>query len=284
MKTGFESKTEQLVKGAIDFHVHAAPDGFRPRALDFMEAAEQARAAGYAAVTIKNHEYCTAPLALYAESKIGNIRVLGGVVLNHAVGGINPEAVEAAARQGAKIVWLPTFSAKNDPAKTPMKKGLTVFKEDGGLIPGLREILEFVRDQKMILATGHLNYQEISAVVDESRKVGLKKVLVNHPFRPESPGLSLEEQKSLASRGAVLEHCAFHFLRNNNPLPMEQVVRAIREVGGEHCVLCSDMGQVDHPVPVEALKRFMAGLLAAGIKQEEIAVMARENPRRLLDD
>jgi hypothetical protein len=275
---------DDLVRGAVDFHVHAAPDGFRPRALHFMEAVEQAHTAGYAALAIKNHEYCTAPLALYAESKISNIRVLGGVVLNQAVGGFNPEAVEAAARQGAKIVWLPTFSAKNDPAKTPMKKGLTVFNDGGGLIPSLRGILEFIRDKKMILATGHLNYQEISAVVDEAGKIGLKRVLVNHPFRPESPCLSLEEQKSLASRGAILEHCAFHFLRNNHPLPMEQVVRAIREVGSQYCLLCSDMGQADHPVPVEGLKRFVAALLAAGIQPEEITVMTKENPRRFLED
>jgi hypothetical protein len=96
MTTGFESKTNKLIQGAIDLHVHASPDGFKARALNFMDAAIQAKAAGYAAVAIKNHEYCTAPLGVYAQSMVSGIQVFGGLVLNYAVGGINPYSVEGA--------------------------------------------------------------------------------------------------------------------------------------------------------------------------------------------
>lgn len=138
MTTGYESKANKLLEGAIDIYVHASPDGFKARALDFMEAAIQAKAAGYAAVAIKNHEYCTAPLGLYAQSTVSGIQVLGGLVLNYAVGGINPYSVEAAYRQGGKIIWLPTFSAKNDTAEGEMKKGLCLIKKNGELVDGLK--------------------------------------------------------------------------------------------------------------------------------------------------
>jgi hypothetical protein len=283
MKKGYENEASKLIQGAIDLHVHASPDGFKPRALDFMEAATQAKAAGYAAVAIKNHEYCTAPLGLYAQSTISGIHVCGGLVLNYAVGGINPYAVEAAHRQGGEIIWLPTFSAKNDSSDGGMKKGLCLITENGDLVDGLKEILEIIRDHRMILATGHVGYREISKVIDVANKIGLYKILINHPFRPEGPALNLDQQKSLVARGAILEHCAFHFVRKKNPLPLETLVTAIKAIGTNHCSLSSDLGQVDNPLPVGGLRLLIDCFLREGMKTKEIETMVSDNPRRLIE-
>ena len=283
MTAGFGSEADKLIQGAIDLHVHAAPDGFNPRALDFMEAAAQAKAAGYAVVAIKNHEYCTAPLGLYAQSKVAGIQVFGGLVLNYAVGGINPWAVEAANRQGGRMIWLPTFSAGNDKSGREMKKGLCLIKGNGELVDGLEEILEIVKDRGMILATGHVSYQEISKVVDVAREMGLSKILINHPFRPEGPSLNLEQQKSLSARGALLEHCAFHFVKKKNPLPLETLMEGIKSIGIKHCSLSSDLGQVGNPLPVEGLKLLITRLWAQGMKPQEIRTMLIENPQRVIE-
>ena len=43
---------------------------------------------------------------------VPGVRALGTITLNHAVGGLNATAVEVAARQGARIVWLPDCRAR----------------------------------------------------------------------------------------------------------------------------------------------------------------------------
>ena len=43
----------------------------------------------------------------------GEVRVLGALTLNASVGGMNPLAVEIAAREGARILWMPTVDAAN---------------------------------------------------------------------------------------------------------------------------------------------------------------------------
>ena len=102
----------ELMQGAIDFHIHSAPSLF-PRLVDDIEAAEGGRKMGLKAVVLKEHHGYTSDRMYFVRKLVSGIEVYGGVVLNNAVGGINPFAVEAAIDLGAKIVWFPTLSAKN---------------------------------------------------------------------------------------------------------------------------------------------------------------------------
>jgi hypothetical protein len=164
-----------------------------------------------------------------------------------------------------------------------MKKGLRLIKENGELVDGLREILEIIKDHRMILATGHVGYQEISKVMDMAKEMGLSKIIINHPFRPEGPSLSLEQQKSLIARGAILDHCAFHFIRKKNPLPIKTLLTGIMAIGSKYCSLSSDLGQVNNPLPVEGLRLLIEQLLIQGITPEEIRTKVCENSRRLIE-
>lgn len=209
-------KIAELLSGGFDFHIHAAPDGFRQRSLDFQDAARQAKQKGMGGIAIKNHDFCTAPLTQLVTGP--DVSVFGGVVLNHAVGGLNPDAVSACARLGGKFVWMPTFSAASDKSEAKVKKEVRLLSSDGMPVSFLEGLLETVRDSEMILATGHLGFREILLLVEISKRIGLRKIVVNHPFRLESPNLKIEEQLQLAAAGAVLEHCSFHFLKPGAPL------------------------------------------------------------------
>lgn len=46
------------------------------------------------AIVLKNHFDSTAPLAWVVSKVVPDLQVIGGVVLNRAIGGINPAAVE----------------------------------------------------------------------------------------------------------------------------------------------------------------------------------------------
>jgi Family of unknown function (DUF6282) len=86
-----------LLEGAVDTHVHSAPD-LVPRKLDDLEVARQARGRGMAAVVLKNHFFTTALRAALVEAQVPGIRVIGSIVLNQAMGGINPQATSRRTR------------------------------------------------------------------------------------------------------------------------------------------------------------------------------------------
>ena len=46
--------------------------------------------------------------------------------------------------------------------------------------------------------------------------------------------------------------------------------------------LGSDLGQVNNPLPIEAYKQIVDNLLDSGVKKEDIQLMIRDNPARLI--
>ena len=166
--------------GLIDLHIHTAPD-VAPRRLDDLQAARDARAAGMRAILIKSHVTCTADRAAIAESAIDGIRVFGGLALNEPVGGLNPAAVEAALRLGAKAIWMPTHDAAHSRQVKGGSGGIAVLDRDGELVPTVGPILELIRDANALLCTGHISLAESIALIRLARQMGLRKILVTHP-------------------------------------------------------------------------------------------------------
>lgn len=101
-------KEEYPLEGFIDSHIHTAPD-IKPRILNDIEAAKSAIKEKMRAIVIKSHLEPTSGRACVAHQSTG-FTVLGGVCLNHSIGGINLEAVKTAASLGGKVIWLPTSS------------------------------------------------------------------------------------------------------------------------------------------------------------------------------
>jgi hypothetical protein len=111
IKHGRRNKMKDLIKGAYDLHVHSAPDVL-PRKMDDIEMAQRIIDAGMAGYAIKSHYFCTAERAALINKMYPQCNALGAITLNSSVGGINPTAVEMAARAGAKIVWFPTCDSE----------------------------------------------------------------------------------------------------------------------------------------------------------------------------
>jgi hypothetical protein len=228
-------------------------------------------------------------------------RALGTITLNHAVGGLNATAVEVVARQGARIVWLPTVSAPGefseveqaDPdGKVPVwvrfelelraagaRPGpVPVLGEGERPLPELMDVLEVIAHHGLVLATGHLSQAEIVAVVDAAVEVGVETIVVTHPEFP-SQSIPPAVQVELADRGALMER-AFT-TPYTGKCTWEQVFEATRAVGAQRTVWGSDLGQVFNP-PVEDGLAIMADrFLEAGFTDQEVRAMAVENTRRL---
>jgi hypothetical protein len=63
---------------------------------------------------------------------------------------------------------------------------------------------------------------------------------------------------------------------------MEAFVKAIRAIGPQHCILSSDLGQPLNPVHTDGLIGFLRQLGGNGFTQQEIDVMAKQNPLKFL--
>src|ERR1700759_2215940 len=116
------ARARELVRGGFDPYVHAAPD-FAPRRITDLELAARCRARGLAGFGLTSHYAAAAERAAVVSAAAGERLATGSIVLNHAVGGLNPTAVEVAARQGARFGWLPTVSARGEVAKVARADG-----------------------------------------------------------------------------------------------------------------------------------------------------------------
>lgn len=266
------------LSGLVDLHIHSAPD-VRPRLLDDLEVAAQAAQAGMGAVVLKSHVTGTADRAAIAEKVVGGVRVLGSLVLNHAVGGLNPTAVEAALKLGARVIWMPTISAREIDGRPGT---LTIWDENmkGKLSRRTREVIDLVAAADAALGTGHLGVPEVVAVVKAAREAGVRKLMVTHPdsFLVNVP---LAVQQELAAQGVYFERCYENVLPPSPSLSLEEMARRIRAVGVERTVLSTDLGQPGRPTPVEGLRQFIAALAAQGFTSAELQLMAGALPAML---
>ena len=74
---------------------------------------------------------------------------------------------------GAKVVWLPTQSAKNHLEKMKQNTSQCVeVVKDGMIVPELKTILELVRDYDAVLGTAHISPEESFTVVEAARTLG----------------------------------------------------------------------------------------------------------------
>ena len=274
------------LQGIVDIHVHSDPDGVT-RKLDALDTARLAKEAGVRAIVLKNHWAPTAQLAYTVAKVVPGIEVLGGIALNRAVGGVNPEAVkQGAAFTGGKlrIVWMPTFDAENYVRFSKQDLPFAAVSRDGKLLPETIEVLQLIAKNKLVLATGHSSAAEDLMLVREGRKQGIAQIVVTHPM--DAPiHMSLAEMQEAARLGAYVELCGNAVLPTHpkdRQIPVAEYVKTIRAVGPEHIILSGDFGQTIHPPFPEAWKQFLDILSKAGIGSAEIDLMAKKNPAILL--
>lgn len=287
----------EMLSGAVDMHLHPGPARTKRR-LDFIEAARYARDVGMRALVYKPLEFPTMDRAYAAEKAVPGIRVFGGIALDYCVGGLNPEAVKAAILTGAKVIWMPIFDSlhtrkmsekvRSYQSEQKEKKGLTILTEAGQLLSEVKDILELIAEAgNVVLATSHLSPQESLVIIDEAKKTGIKNVVVTHPEAGIIDATE-EQQKQMAEKGAYLNYCyaqTFYAGTLGEPTKglVKGVVNAIKTIGANHICLSTDLGNNLFPLPIEGLRLFITVLMALGIDQQEIDLMIRKNPAKILD-
>jgi uncharacterized protein DUF6282 len=267
------------LSGVIDLHIHTAPD-VRSRKLDDFEVVWAAAARRMRAVLIKSHVTLTADRAYLVEQIVPDIRVFGGLALNHAVGGINATAVEVALRLGAAEIWMPTRSAVHQ-RHDPMGPGISIY-QDGQIAERVIDVLRLIAEHDAILGTGHLSTQEVVDLVPIARELGVRKILVSHPEHPPVDMPSSVQEELRDRYGVLFERCLISTTLAGWTMPITEMAALIRRVGPASTVISTDLGQASNPAPVDGMAMYIASLQAEGYDKSSIDQMCRENPAALL--
>ena len=198
-------RARELVRGGYDTHIHIAPDVVKRRITD-LQLAKRFAELGLAGFGLKSHYTSTAERARTVSEAVPEVDTIGAITLNRAVGGLNPTAVEIAAREGARIVWFPTVSSENEQhevlaadanGKVPVWVRFELELREAGvapepvpvvasgeLVPEARAVLEVIARHDLVLATGHLSRDEIFVLVDGAVEAGVGRIVVTHPAFP----------------------------------------------------------------------------------------------------
>jgi hypothetical protein len=274
----------------FDVHVHAAPDVLERIGYDDEVAADYA-AAGYQGFVLKAHHESTVGRASAARRSSG-LEVVGGVVLNRAVGGINPAAVLAAMASGGRVVWFPTADAHTqESAHLPRLDDLDrrlnrsvlcvppVLPEHDEAADDISLVLDLIAEHDAVLCTGHVSGPECRWLFDQARRRGISRFLLTHPSYTV-PAMTVPEIEGLAAAGAYVEITAYQLLHQPGMTPAR--LAAVARAAGPGLVLASDAGQPDSPTPPEALERLMAALVEAGLDPGWVRDAASEVPASLV--
>ena len=281
--------------GVIDIHAHVAPEtsmqNFK-RAFDALEAAQIARIYGMRGIVLKEHYTETGSWAYLVSQIVPGVEIFGGIVLNKAVGGINPTAVEAMALQRGgrgRVVYMPTVDAA---ARVPNSPTAVAVSRNGQLLPEVLEVLRVVAKYDLGLSTGHVSADEALMVIRAAKQAGVNKIYVQHPNHGGIV-MSMAQMKEAVRLGALIEIVlSGEGLTGGGPKTINaenpvmdygpQKIADIRALGPANIVISTDLGQPGRVNYAQAFQTAMTVLAKSGFSQAEIDMMTKQNPARFL--
>ncbi|MEM0908233.1 MAG: DUF6282 family protein [Pseudomonadota bacterium] len=289
-----------LLRGAVDNHIHAAPH-INARRLDVFDAVEAAADAGMAALGLMDNFANTSGFAALANRRLGHlgVEVFGGLIMEPPAGGVSADAVRIALKygygpsDGARFISLPTHHTKHTARQEDRSPAYieTCFSapESGPLPDPLPEILDLIAEADVVFNVGHVSDAEAVALVEAAQRRGVLRVMV-----PASHHKA-ETVAAVAAAGACVEF-SFFFVSHATqvglthvdaerhtvaPVTAQTLAGLIRHAPADRVVLSSDCGVALLPPPVEGLREFVLLLQAAGIEETALRIMIADNPKRL---
>ena len=133
----------------------------------------------------------------------------------------------------------------------------------------------------MVVATGHLKPNDIFTLLDMAKSLGIWRIIVNHPLT-KVVGASLDEQVEMSAY-AYLEHCFVACMEGHDNLRSSIIKDSIKKIGAKRCLMATDFGQLHNPSPVNGMKMFINSMVLEGISIDEINLMCRDNPYKLIN-
>ena len=272
-------------KGSVDMHIHPGPDALAERPLDSGRIAVLADQAGMAGIVLKSFSYPTASDAyIIQKNMVENVAVCGSVVIGYTTtGGLKhaAETIRVNAEIGAKVVWFPAMDAKWCRDYLKREGGIWILKEDGTLKPEVYDILKVIKEYDMVVCSGHMSYAESTKMFDAAIELGITKMVATHPLA-ELSRFTLDQIQELADKGVYIEHVYGTLMPRLGNMDPSDYVDCIKKIGAERPILGTDLSQVWDVDPATGMRLFIAMMIQFGCTPEEVELMAKKNPAKLL--
>src|SRR3989337_1693993 len=181
----------ELLRGAIDCHIHAYPD-FVHRSQDMIQIAVEASKCGMRAIALKDHWNISATSAYLTQRHIDDmiargeltnrVEVYGGVGMCF---GMRPDYVRVGLQYpNFKMIWFPTFTSYGfwRGAGHPEKGKVRLVDEASGkVLPEVIEVMEWAAARRVGIGFGHTDFQELLPLAKMAKTIGVRATL-DHPL------------------------------------------------------------------------------------------------------
>ena len=248
------------MKGSVDLHVKGSP-GISEQRMDVLEIARSAYESEIESFVYRSDSHPTAATSSIMQQMYPELNIIGSIVLNETVGGINPSAVEASIQHDAKVVWIPPSAAK-----------------EGILSENLLKTLEVIASHEMTLISELTSPSETITLFREAKKRGVSRMVAGNVVG----SLSLQAQLEISSHDAYVEYSFLSCMPTVGKISAIEMIRAIEAVGVEKCIVTTGFGQWFNPLPAEGLRMAIATLLHFGLNANQVSTLVKENPKSLL--
>lgn len=279
------------LRGVSDIHVHAAPD-VKPRSIDELSFAREAREAGYRSVMYKSNEWSCHDRVYLVRQALPDFECFGSLCMNACVGDrVNVHAAEMALKTSGgfcRCIWMPTMAAPYYLAREKLPgKGIPVLSGTGRVLPEVIRVMELCAEADIIFATGHASPEESLVLARQAREVGVGRFVVTHA-NSHIWKMTRAQVLRAAELGAYIE---YSFITNlwgpGTGVPSGERMSAAEfaafaAIVPERSFITTDLGQVGMPHPLEGMRLCIRTLREQGLSQKDIDLMVRANPAMLV--
>jgi hypothetical protein len=180
-----------------------------------------------------------------------------------------------------RVVWMPTFDSENQVRFSQETRPFVSVSRNGELLPEVREVIALIAEHDLVLATGHSSADEVLMLLREGRSQGVEHMVVTHAMNAPIQ-MTIPQMQQAARLGAFLEFVGSTPISADAGARYDRFAEAIRAIGPQFCILSTDLGQANNPLPVDGFAGFLEAMRARGFTAQDIDRMVRENPARLL--
>jgi hypothetical protein len=278
----------QLLRGSYDIHQHSGPSPQTERLFDELDLAIHGCYIGMGGIVFKEQYGPSTRSTRIVQHAVNEwadqrgkkrIEIFGGVCLNYAVGGLNPDAVIASYRSGGKYIWMPSVDANHHrrAVNQGVGQGIDLIDENENVTPATRQILELIAETDMVLGVGHQSTKERLALVKEAVTLGIQRIEITHVNFPPT-WLTADQCKMFADLGAYISIYSV----DEAYWSWDDVMAVYNAVGPERMLFGSDRGHISIGHPIDGIRRFIVGFMQSGVPDDKIALMCKSNAYNLL--
>jgi predicted metal-dependent phosphotriesterase family hydrolase len=116
---------------------------------------------------------------------------------------------------------------------------------------------------------------------EEGKRQGVRHMVATHGMASPT-ALTIEQAKQAAQLGVFVEFCGGTLEPSGSQARIDRFAEQIRQLGVEHVILSSDLGEVGKPLPVPGYATYLEAMRKKGFTDQELDRMTKENPAKLL--